>query len=101
MSSGKNSGDAGGASLDDRLKRLEAIVAELESGGAPLEQAIERYQEGVTILKECRAVLAVYRRRVEELSQNADESVHDYDGDPDVAAGTAGTSAPRARKEKS
>ena len=48
---------------------------------------------GVLLLKECRAVLSVYRRRVEELSQNAEESVRAYTGDPD-----AGDDAPsRAR----
>src|SRR4051812_5513525 len=71
-------------SLDQRLRRLEAIVAELEGGGVVLEEAIERYQEGVLLLKECRAVLSVYRRRVEELSQNAEESVRAYTGDPDA-----------------
>jgi exodeoxyribonuclease VII small subunit len=74
-------------SFDERLARLEAIVAELENGGIALEPAIERYQEGVGLLKSCRAILDGYRKRVEELSAGAEgaESVlAPYAGDPDA-----------------
>jgi exodeoxyribonuclease VII small subunit len=75
--------------LDQRLARLEAIVLELESGGVPLESAIERYQEGVELLKDCRAVLAGFRKRVEELSQSAEESLRAYAQDPDAPGAAA------------
>jgi exodeoxyribonuclease VII small subunit len=84
MSSSKNKSEGAESSLDDRLARLEAIVAELESGGAPLEQAIERYQEGVELLKRCRTTLGEYKKRVEELSASAEQSLREYAGDPDA-----------------
>ena len=74
-----------GASFDERLARLEAIVTELENGGLALEPAIDRYQEGVELLRGCHAVLARYKKRVEELSASALEC-RDYDGDPDEPA---------------
>jgi exodeoxyribonuclease VII small subunit len=86
MASAKSSAEAAGSSLDQRLARLEAIVAELESGGVGLEQAIERYQEGVGLLKDCRTVLSGYRKRVEELSQSAEASLRAYAADPDATA---------------
>jgi exodeoxyribonuclease VII small subunit len=70
-------------SFDASLARLEAIVAELENGGIALEPAIERYQEGVTLLKTCRGILAGFKQRVEELSASAELETRPYDGDPD------------------
>ncbi|MEX1023564.1 MAG: exodeoxyribonuclease VII small subunit [Planctomycetota bacterium] len=72
--------------FDERLARLEAIVGELEAGGLGLEPAIERYQEGVELLKVCHATLRGYRSRVEELSKDAEGALTPFDGDPDASA---------------
>lgn len=70
--------------FEERLRRLEEIVAALEEGGLELEPAIARYREGVALLKGCREVLAGYRKQVEELSRDAQEGLRAYAGDPDV-----------------
>ena len=74
------------ATFDERLARLETIVADLEQGKLGLEGSIERYQEGVQILAQCQTLLAGYRRRVEELSAGSAGELKPYAGDPDVAA---------------
>ena len=56
-------------SFEDRLARLEGVVEALEGGELPLEESIERYQEGVGHLKECLAVLDAARKRIEELTE--------------------------------
>jgi len=71
--------------FDQRLQRLEDIVAALEEGGLDLEGAIARYQEGVALLKGCRAELGSYRRAVEELTREAESATRPMDGDPDLA----------------
>lgn len=70
--------------FDARLARLEAIVADLENGGLSLEASIERYQEGVRLLSDCRGVLAQYQKRVEELSNEAAGALMPYPNDPDA-----------------
>lgn len=70
--------------FDARLARLEALVQEMEQGGLGLEGAIERYEEGVALLKGCHQVLAGYRRQVEELTRDAEGALEAYEGDPDV-----------------
>jgi len=80
-------------SFDARLARLEAIVAELENEKIPLETAIERYQEGVSHLKSCRAILDGYQKRVEQLSADAEGGTTPYAGDPD-------TGEPEAERKK-
>lgn len=73
------------AGFDARLARLEKLVAELEQGGLGLEPAIERYQEGIQLLKECHGALDTYRRRVEELTRDAEAAMRPFEGDPDFA----------------
>lgn len=73
-----------GPTFDQRLQRLEAIVGELEQGGLALEASIERYQEGVTLLRDCRATLQGLEKRVEELT--AQGGLEPYSGDPDAAS---------------
>ena len=72
--------------FDARLERLEGLVAELESGDLGLEPAIERYQAGVELLKDCRDLLQAHQRRVEELSADAEAALRPFEGDPDAAS---------------
>lgn len=68
-------------SFDQRIERLEAIVAELEQGKIGLEDAIARYQEGTELVRRCRELLDSYQRRVEELTETGSKP---YAGDPDA-----------------
>jgi exodeoxyribonuclease VII small subunit len=79
---GSGSGET--PSFDERLKRLEEIVTELEQGRIGLESAIERYQEGSALVRQCRTILDGYQRRVEELTEAGSKP---YSGDPDAAKG--------------
>ncbi|MEQ1735612.1 MAG: exodeoxyribonuclease VII small subunit [Rhodoglobus sp.] len=87
-------------SFDQRLQRLEAIVGELEQGGLALEPSIERYQEGVGLLRECRSVLQSLEKRVEELT--AQGGLEPLAGDPDAtgpgAPGSGGTRSAGSRE---
>ena len=75
-----------GPGFDERLERLQSIVSELEQGELGLESAIERYQEGIELLKGCHGQLEGYRKQVEELSADAEASLRPYEADPDFPA---------------
>lgn len=83
-SKSKKPADAAEPDFDARLARLEALVQEMEEGGLGLEGAIERYEEGVALLKGCREVLAGYRKQVEELTRDAQATLEPYGDDPDL-----------------
>jgi exodeoxyribonuclease VII small subunit len=70
--------------VDEGLVKLEAIVAELDSGRLGLEASIARYAEGIDLLKRCNEVLTSHRRRVLELTRDAERALVAFDGDPDV-----------------
>ncbi len=62
--------DAPELSFEDALKQLEKIVAELESGSAPLEKSLELYQRGAELKRLCEARLDAARLQVEKISLN-------------------------------
>ena len=51
----------------DALRRLEAIVAELERGGMDLEATLERFEEGSKLLERCQSELKEAEGRLENL----------------------------------
>ena len=53
------------------LGELEAIVAEMENGELPLEQLIERYEEGMRLVKVCNEKLAEAEQKIEILTRQA------------------------------
>jgi exodeoxyribonuclease VII small subunit len=55
------------AQFEDSLQRLEKIVAELEKGNVPLEQALKLFEEGVQLSAVCRKELEEAEGRVEIL----------------------------------
>jgi len=59
-------------SFEEALKRLEAIVAQLESGDVPLDKSIELYAEGDKLRAQCEARLAAAQARIEKISLGAD-----------------------------
>ena len=79
---GPDSGSEPG--FDERLARLEEIVQSLEEGQLELEPSIERYREGVALLRSCRSILDGYKKQVEELTSEAESAVAPYPADPDV-----------------
>ncbi len=53
--------------FEQALAELEKIVAELESGQAPLERSIEIYERGAALKSHCEARLEAARLRVEKI----------------------------------
>jgi exodeoxyribonuclease VII small subunit len=55
-------------SFEDALKRLEEIVHLLEEGDVGLSESLERYEEGVKLLRQSFELLQRAERRIELLS---------------------------------
>ena len=52
------------ATFEERLERLEEIVALLDRADAPLEDLLALYEEGITLSKECSAFLQQAEQKV-------------------------------------
>ncbi len=62
-------------SFEESLKRLEAIVAGMESGELDLDTMIRQFEEGQKLIALCQARLTEVERRVEALVKSAEGSV--------------------------
>jgi exodeoxyribonuclease VII small subunit len=54
--------------FEEAFGRLEEIVAKLESGDVALEESVDLYTEGMTLVKFCNSKLTVAREKIEKLS---------------------------------
>jgi exodeoxyribonuclease VII small subunit len=61
-------------SLEERLRRLEEIVASLEGGDVELERGLALFEEGVRHIREAEALLSTAELRVEELVGEAESA---------------------------
>lgn len=63
-------------SFEQALERLEAVVRDLESTETGLDKSLERYEEGVRLLKHCRKILEGAEHKIRLLT------AVDADGNP-------------------
>ena len=59
-------------SFEAALKRLEEIVRKLESGEAPLDEAIALYGEGDRLKQQCEARLQAAQAKIEKIQFGRD-----------------------------
>lgn len=60
--------------FEEALKKLEKIVDDLEDGNLPLEESLEKYEEGIRLSKMCAKKLEVAKKKVEILLKSEDGS---------------------------
>ena len=59
-------------SFEDALKQLESIVSRLESGDAPLDEAIALYERGNQLRQRCADRLDAAQARIEAIRLDPD-----------------------------
>jgi exodeoxyribonuclease VII small subunit len=64
--------DLSSLSFEDALRRLESIVARLESGDASLDESITLYTQGDALRAQCEARLKDAQGRIEKISLGSD-----------------------------
>jgi exodeoxyribonuclease VII small subunit len=62
-------------SFESSLKRLEAIVEALEGGKVPLDEAVDLYEEGIRISRECADRLKATELKIRKLAKSAGENL--------------------------
>jgi exodeoxyribonuclease VII small subunit len=59
--------------LEQTLEDLEQLVAKLEEGEMPLNQAVKEFERGIKLTRQCQAVLKDAEQKIEILLANAEE----------------------------
>ena len=58
--------------FEEALKKLEQIVQELEDGDLPLDESLEKYEEGIKLSRICAKKLETAKKKVELLLKSED-----------------------------
>jgi exodeoxyribonuclease VII small subunit len=65
--------------FEKSLTELEALVAKLEQGDVPLEEALKTFERGVALTRQCQTALRTAQQKVEVLlARNGDETVEPF-----------------------
>jgi exodeoxyribonuclease VII small subunit len=59
--------------FEENLKRLEAIVDQLENKEAPLDQSLALFEEGVRLARTCQQTLEQAKKKVDVLIKETGE----------------------------
>ena len=61
--------------FETALKKLEEIVMEMESGSLSLEQAVKKYETGISHSKYCMDILDQTEKKITQLTRGNDGSM--------------------------
>ena len=70
------SANTGSPSFENALDELEAIVAAMEAGHMPLQDALDAYKRGVALLRQCQETLTAAEQQIRVLDANG---LRDFD----------------------
>ena len=74
--------------FEDNLKKLEGLVAKMESGEMNLDEMIKSFEEGRKLVADCQKDLESIRLRIEKVTADGPkpvEIVTNANGEPDIA----------------
>lgn len=60
-------------SFEENLEELEKIVTDLEKGELNLDESVKRFEEGISISKECNEMLEDAEKKITILLKNGNE----------------------------
>lgn len=81
--------------FEEAIARLDEIVAALEEESLPLEDMVERFEEGTRLLNRCEAVLGAARKRLKTIATRTPaEPSEDEDGKPLTPEASGDTDGP-------
>ncbi|HYP65970.1 MAG TPA: exodeoxyribonuclease VII small subunit [Steroidobacteraceae bacterium] len=81
------SGDTKPIDFEKALAELEGLVARLERGDVPLDEALRTFERGVALTRHCQACLQAAQQKVEILLKRSGEpQVQPFEGPGDDSA---------------
>jgi len=69
MAGEKRKNDLGKLSFEEAIKELTNIVGKIEQGEIPLQDSLEQYEKGMTLIKHCRDILQKAEKQIEKITE--------------------------------
>ncbi len=55
-------------SFEEAIKQLTEIVGQIENGQIKLQDSLDKYSQGMEIIKHCRSILQQAEKRIEKIA---------------------------------
>ncbi len=72
MAGKKQKDDVGGLSFEEAIKELTNIVGKIEQGQIPLQDSLQQYERGMSLIQHCRTILQKAEKRIEKITESED-----------------------------
>ncbi|MBL7153245.1 MAG: exodeoxyribonuclease VII small subunit [Phycisphaerae bacterium] len=69
MADNNQENDLSNLSFEEAIKELAGIVGKIEQGEIPLQDSLEQYEKGMSLIKHCRGILQEAEKRIEKISK--------------------------------
>ena len=63
--------------FEETMKKLEEIALELEKGDLNLDDSVKKFEEGITLAKQCNKYLEEAEKKITILLQKEDEIIEE------------------------
>ena len=67
--------DVNALNFEQAITKLTSIVEKIEQGEVPLQDSLDQYETGMTLIKHCRTLLHDAEARIEVISKQDEETV--------------------------
>ena len=64
----KNKADISKMTFEQAIDTLTEIVDGIEAGQMPLQESIDNYEKGMTLIKHCRTILQTAEKKIEKIA---------------------------------
>lgn len=82
MAEKKRKNELGKLSFEESIRQLKEIVDKIEQGQIPLQDSLDQYEKGMSLIKHCRSILQKAEKRIEKISREEaeEETVEEESG---------------------
>ena len=70
MAGQKPKNDVGKLSFEEAIKELTEIVGKIEQGEIALQDSLQQYERGMTLIKHCRTIIQHAEERIERIGKD-------------------------------
>lgn len=72
--------------FETSIQRLEQLIDQVESGQVPLEESIERYAQGMELVRHCRSILEKAEQKIRLLKLDEQGDLREAGEAPEAGA---------------
>ena len=73
MAKEETKGDVSKLTFEQAIKELTGIVGKIEQGEIALQDSLQQYEKGMTLIKHCRKILQEAEKRIERIAEDSAE----------------------------